>query len=95
MIDIRSHFVEILGFDSGSESNSGASSKPSEKPRQAGLRHTMHFRVFEEKRFSSTRPTGSIEPREALIADVTNDGRADLILLAHDRVLVYPQDEAN
>ena len=28
-----------------------------------------------------------------MIADVTGDGKADLILLSHDRVLVYPQDD--
>ena len=27
-----------------------------------------------------------------MIADVSGDGRPDLILLCHDRVLVYPQD---
>jgi hypothetical protein len=31
--------------------------------------------------------------RESLIADVTGDGRKDLILLSHDRVLLYPQDD--
>ena len=25
------------------------------------------------------------------IADVTGDGLADLVLLAHDRILIYPQ----
>jgi len=32
-----------------------------------------------------------MEPREALVADVTGDGRNDLIILVHDRILVYPQ----
>jgi hypothetical protein len=32
------------------------------------------------------------EPREALISDVTGDGKSDLIVLVHDRILVYPQD---
>ena len=31
------------------------------------------------------------EPREVLVADVTDDGRPDLVLLVHDRLLVYPQ----
>ena len=48
--------------------------------------------VFEEKSFSGEKRGGAIEPREATIADVTGDGRADLILLVHDRVLIYPQD---
>lgn len=25
--------------------------------------------------------------------DVTNDGRPDLVLLVHDRILIYPQDD--
>ncbi len=56
-----------------------------------GLRHALQFKVFEEKSFANRNGTGS-EPREAVIADVTGDGRADLILLAHDRLLLYPQD---
>ena len=58
----------------------------------AGLRHAVHFKVFEEKSFQRERAAGA-DPREAVIADVTADGRDDLILLAHDRVLVYPQDD--
>lgn len=57
----------------------------------AGLRRGLHFKLFEEKSFTAQRAAGT-EPRESLIADVTGDGRADLILLAHDRVLLYPQD---
>jgi hypothetical protein len=30
----------------------------------------------------------------AVIADVTGDGANDLVLLCHDRVLVYPQTKA-
>lgn len=59
---------------------------------EAGLRHALHFKLFESKSFSGSGDPGS-EPRESLIADVTADGRADLILLTHDRVLLYPQDE--
>lgn len=59
--------------------------------RKEGLRHALQFKVFEEKSFANRNATGS-EPREAVIADVTGDGRADLILLAHDRLLLYPQD---
>ncbi len=59
----------------------------------AGLRHAVHFKVFEAKTLVSEERAGS-EPREAQIADVTGDGRPDLILLSQDRVLVYPQDDA-
>ncbi len=54
--------------------------------------HALQFKVFEEKSFSEGREGGT-EPREGVIADVTGDGKADLILLSHDRVLVYPQDD--
>ncbi|MBK8099979.1 MAG: VCBS repeat-containing protein [Planctomycetes bacterium] len=35
----------------------------------------------------------SREPREIDIADVDGDGRADLVLIAHDRILIYPQEK--
>lgn len=57
----------------------------------AGLRHALQFKVFESKSLSGEERTGN-EPREVIIADVTGDGRPDLILLSQDRVLVYPQD---
>ncbi len=56
-----------------------------------GLRHALDFLVFEQKSFRGASTVGN-EPREAVVADVTGDDRLDLILLVHDRVLVYPQD---
>lgn len=47
--------------------------------------------VFEERTFRSRR-NDSTEPREALISDVTGDGKNDLIVIVHDRVLLYPQE---
>jgi hypothetical protein len=47
--------------------------------------------VFEERTFRSRR-NDSLEPREAVIADVTGDKKNDLIVLVHDRILVYPQE---
>ncbi len=47
--------------------------------------------VFEERTFRSRRGDSS-EPREAAVADVTGDGKNDLIVLVHDRILVYPQE---
>lgn len=57
-----------------------------------GLRHALNFKVFEEKTFSRSNRSG-VNPREALIVDVTGDNRKDLVLLCHDRVLLYPQDD--
>jgi hypothetical protein len=52
----------------------------------------LHFKVFETDEHFQARGGASFEPRETVIADVTGDGKNDLILLVHDRVLVYPQD---
>ncbi len=47
--------------------------------------------VFEERTFRSRR-NDVTEPREAVVADVTGDGKNDLVVLVHDRILVYPQE---
>ena len=56
------------------------------------LVHALNFLIFETKGFGRESSEG-MQPREGLIADVTGDGRDDLILLVHDRVIVYPQDD--
>jgi FG-GAP-like repeat len=49
------------------------------------------WQVFEERTFRSRR--GDMpEPREAAVKDVTGDKKNDLVVVVHDRVLVYPQD---
>jgi hypothetical protein len=49
------------------------------------------WQVFEERTYRGRRGD-SREPREAAIADVTGDGKNDLIIIVHDRVIVYPQE---
>jgi hypothetical protein len=49
------------------------------------------WQVFEERTFRSRR-TDLPEPREALVIDLTGNGKNDLAVLVHDRVLVYPQE---
>jgi FG-GAP-like repeat len=49
------------------------------------------WQVFEERTFRSRR-NDSTEPREAVVADVTGDRKADLIVLVNKDVLVYPQE---
>lgn len=58
---------------------------------QQKLSKALRFRVFESKSFSSPGQGGA-EPREIQLADVTDDRQTDLLLLAHDRLLLYPQD---
>jgi hypothetical protein len=47
--------------------------------------------VFEQHTFRG-RENALPEPREALVVDVTGDKKNDLIVLVHDRILVYPQE---
>jgi hypothetical protein len=49
------------------------------------------WQVFEQRSFRPA-PGGYPEPREAVVADFTGDGKNDLGVLVHDRVLVYPQE---
>jgi hypothetical protein len=49
------------------------------------------WQVFEQHTFRG-RADALPEPREALVTDVTGDKKNDLIVVVHDRILVYPQD---
>jgi hypothetical protein len=49
------------------------------------------WQVFEQHTFRG-RDNALPEPREAAVADVTGHGKNDLIILVHDRILVYPQE---
>ncbi|MGZ3415637.1 MAG: hypothetical protein ACXVAT_17595, partial [Isosphaeraceae bacterium] len=54
------------------------------------LLHAITFKVFERKIF---RGVGDMsEPRDQVVGDVDGDGREDLVLIAHDRILVLRQD---
>jgi len=49
------------------------------------------WQVFEERTFRNRR-SDAPEPREALIGDFTGDGKNDLVVLVHDRIILYPQE---
>lgn len=49
------------------------------------------WQVFEERTFRQRRGNEA-EPREAAVVDLTGDGKNDLVVLVHDRVLLYPQE---
>jgi len=76
MVDYKRNHIEILALDAG-------------KPLAA-----MRFKVFEQKSYRAAkgRSKVSVEPRELEVADVTGDGKNDLVIVIHDRIIIYPQD---
>jgi hypothetical protein len=54
----------------------------------------MRFKIFEEKSYRGERGAAKsgVEPRELIVADVTGDGKNDLVTIIHDRIIIYPQD---
>ena len=55
-----------------------------------GWKSLLHFVLFEENIHFRGRK-GEDNVREVLTGDFTGDNRPDLLLLVHDRILVYPQ----
>lgn len=49
------------------------------------------WQVFEQHTFRGTQ-NALPEPRECVVADVTGDKKNDLLVLVHDRILLYPQE---
>jgi len=49
------------------------------------------WQVFEERTFRNRR-SDQPEPREAVVAEMTGDKKNDLVVLVHDRILLYPQE---
>jgi hypothetical protein len=49
------------------------------------------WQVFEERTFRGRR-SDLPEPREAVVADLTGHRKNDLVVLVHDRILLYPQE---
>jgi len=54
------------------------------------LERAFAFKIFERKSFRDVHDM--VEPRDLGVADVDGDKRADLVLIVHDRILVYRQD---
>ncbi len=76
MVEYNRNHIEILTLD-----------------RNAELIPAMRFKIFEQKSYRNTqgRTEFAVEPRELRVADVTGDGKKDLVTIIHDRIIVYPQ----
>ncbi|HWB18909.1 MAG TPA: VCBS repeat-containing protein, partial [Phycisphaerales bacterium] len=78
-------FTDMVALDAGEQMCEIFTFTQAEK-----MLYVLGFKVFESRLFSGGDPR-EFEPSDAIIADVTGDGANDLILLAHDRILLYPQ----
>jgi len=56
---------------------------------EGSLKHSLKFRVFEEKLFEGGR--GGKEPHGVAVRDLTGDGKEDIVILVHDKIIIYPQ----
>jgi len=74
------HHVQVLTFNPKGKLVAATKFKVFEQPREV-----------ERSRYGPGRPRAG-EPRAVLLGDVTHDGKSDLILLVHDRIIIYPQD---
>jgi len=52
----------------------------------------LTIKIFEKKTFFGGN--SQIEPRDMAIGDVDGDRRADIVVMVHDRLLIYRQDQA-
>jgi len=50
----------------------------------------LHFRIFEKDPHYRGKTGSNREPHDLLVEDVTADGLDDVLLLVHDRLLLYP-----
>ena len=50
--------------------------------------HASGFQIYESQLFHGGEGR-EYQPRQIAIADVTGDGKHDIIMLIHDRVVVY------
>lgn len=71
------------------ESEDGAEPKPGSR---LVARKRCTFPVFEEKSYMR-RSSGNFGPRQMVVRDMDADGLEDLLLLIHDRILLYLQDD--
>ncbi|MGP1308960.1 MAG: FG-GAP repeat domain-containing protein [Phycisphaerales bacterium] len=58
--------------------------------KQRRLLFATEFEVFQTRLFEQERQS-DLQPSQSIIGDFTGDGANDLVILVHDRVIVYPQ----
>ena len=57
------------------------------------LRSAMHFKLFEADPNFRGQRGGRFQPYDGILADLSADGRLDVALLLHNRLVIYRQEE--
>lgn len=73
--------LQVLTFNAAGELATGTVFKVFEEPRSV-----------ERERFNERGKGKDGQPRSVTIGDVTGDGKPDLVMRVHDRIVVYPQE---
>ena len=90
--DLNGDSVKDLVLSNGSLRKLQILKADKESPGHEGhWTHALRFPVYEAKSFSG-RSSGALEPRWIHVTDLTSDGLEDLLILVHDRLILYPQD---
>ncbi|MCH2363328.1 MAG: VCBS repeat-containing protein, partial [Planctomycetes bacterium] len=69
--------------------HSGGKGKKAERETGKSLEQALSFGIFEEKSYS--RRSTNLGPSQMLIEDIDGDKAADLLLLIHNRIILYLQ----
>jgi hypothetical protein len=78
-------FLDLISLDAGEQMCEVFTFSDAQQ-----LLYVLGFQVFESRLFSGGGAR-EYEPSQVIVMDVTGDHKDDIVLLAHDRVLVYPQ----
>ena len=73
--------LQVLTFNAAGEMVTGTVFKIFEEPRSV-----------ERERFGDRGRGKEGQPRSVTLGDVTGDGKPDLVIRVHDRIIVYPQE---
>jgi hypothetical protein len=78
-------YTDLVVLDAGEKM---ASILTFTKERQLLL--ATEFEVFQTRLFEQERQS-DLQPSQTFIVDLTGDGADDLVIVVHDRVIIYPQ----
>mgnify|MGYP001441333176 FL=1 len=78
-------YSDMVSLDAGEQMLEIFSFSQNEK-----MLYATGFKIFESRIFSGGEPR-EWQPSQIIITDLTNDARNDILLLSHDRLILYRQ----